>query len=80
MSLAADYRPCPACGAPCDGDCCDRRCADVLDERARFTRGEIDDEGNELGDYCLWCGDWYAYEITPGPYCDGICALKAERD
>ena len=47
----------------------------------RLAAGEIDQDGNELGDYCVWCARWFAYEISLGPYCDDpMCQLSAERD
>jgi hypothetical protein len=85
MSLAEDYRPCRNCGTLTDSGVCSYECVRELEyveeQRKRFAAGEIDEEGNELGDYCTWCGTWFAYEISLGPYCDDpSCRIEAERD
>ena len=84
MSLAEDYCPCRNCGVLTDTGCCSERCADELDQakrfKARMDAGEIDEDGNELGDYCSWCSEWFAYDGQHSPYCSLECGLYAEKD
>lgn len=85
MSTTEEYRPCRNCGKLTDSGCCSPECARDLEADALFTKrlaaGEIDEDGNELGDYCVWCGEWYSEKAdTHVPYCDGVCAIQAEKD
>lgn len=58
---------CLACGAPCDGDVCDDRCANELDARKAAERAAYL-EANGLRE-CGYCGADYA----PTPRTKDIC-------
>lgn len=83
---AEEYRPCRNCGSLTDSGVCSDRCASDLDAarmfKERLAAGQIDEEGTELGDFCVWDGTWFSYAERgeTAIYCCDICELQAERD
>jgi hypothetical protein len=87
MSMCDEYRPCRHCGELTDTGCCSDACADALDAEVTFQRrlaaGEIDDDGNELGDWCCYCGSWFSYKVCgeSSIYCDDpTCLINAQSE
>jgi len=87
MSLAEDYRPCKNCGTFTDSGVCSESCAGDLQAaklfKDRLVKGEIDEDGNELGERCDYCGEWFKLDGDEDghfPYCSWDCAYQVEGD
>lgn len=53
-----DLKPCRGCGAPCDGDVCDDRCADraTFNSAVAFLHEREYDRGGDESLECYTCG------------------------
>lgn len=67
--------PCRACGAPCDGDVCDTRCADAAESRRidrEIAAGRMD--------ACFSCGEPHVIaELNADKRCEGCAEAHDER-
>jgi hypothetical protein len=87
MTMASEYRPCRICGNLTDTGVCSEACVRELEADALFQervkRGEITEDGVELGDYCIYCTTWFSYEQCGenAIYCDNpICIIEAQNE
>lgn len=84
---AEAYRPCQNCGSLTDSGVCSDECASDLAAarmfKERLALGQIDEEGHELGDFCIYCTAWFSYRQCGenAIYCDDpTCIIEAEND
>jgi len=87
MTMPEEYRPCQNCGTLTDTGCCSASCEQELEAeaefKARLKRGEVDEDGVELGDWCVYCGEWFSYEMCGenAIYCDDAkCVIEAQNE